>query len=284
MAKTAARRSGITLFAALAVLAACERPKPEPAQQAPSEPVAAPPPAPVLSTPAALSRADLLVALSRAASDYAAGAEADTNLAGRTFVIRLPFGCFGPGPNSPPPKADGLARWTWSKDGSSIRLAATPADWTRSPLVLAPGAEPPWDGVEGFWIERPWLLSDKCPEPAAPARTTPPESSVPDVVAPAPMTAGLAAIQSAEGSRLGRREGKDYSFAIRGSGNAPPPLPLQGYRLVLEGRIGAFPDGAAVRCTSAGPDHHPICLAAVQLDVVAFEDAAGVRLSEWRPG
>lgn len=259
---------------AVTLLAGCDRP--EPARPAPApapRPAAAPPP---VTAPAALTRADILSALAKAASDHAAGGKPDTALAGRTFAIRLPFGCWGPEPAGA--AKDGLAHWTWSKDRNSIRLTASPADWGRSPLLVPAGVEPPWDGVEGFWIARPWLTSDACPAAQAAAAGAPPLA-----LAPAPMTMGLAAILSPEGSRLGRRDGEAYSFVIRGEGETPPALPIGGYRLVLEGRIRTFPDGSPVRCTSDSPDRRPVCLAAVQLDVVAFEDAAGGRLSEWRP-
>ena len=48
--------------------------------------------------------------------------------------------------------------------------------------------------------------------------------------------------------------------------------------------MAAFADGRAVRCRAAGPDQRPICIGAVQLDRVAFEDAQGAVLSEWRGG
>lgn len=266
------RRAALIATAA-ALLAGCDRP--EPARPAPA-PAPRPAPPPQVTAPAALTRADILSALAKAASDHAAGGKLDTALAGRTFAVRLPFGCFGP--ETAEAAKDGLAHWTWSKDRSSIRLSASPADWGRSPLLIPAGAEPPWDGVEGFWIARPWLMSDACPA-AQPPPSTP---SLPPPAA-APMTMGLAAILSPEGSRLGRREGEAYSFVVRGEGETPPTLPIGGYRLVLEGRIRTFPDGSPVRCTSDSPNRRPVCLAAVQLDVVAFEDANGARLSEWRP-
>ena len=58
-----------------------------------------------------------------------------------------------------------------------------------------------------------------------------------------------------------------------------------GYRVVLEGRFASFPDGRAIRCRAASIDQRPVCIAAVQLDRVAFEDgSSGTVLSEWRPG
>lgn len=280
-------KAGLLAIAALG-LAQCDRDRAEPT------PAPTPPPAPI-AAPTELSRAEMIAALARAASAFAAGADpsAASGLAGRTFRVRLPFGCAGPASEGGA-VADGLAGWTWAEDRQSLNLSARPVDWSDSPLVSPPGADPDWDGVEGFWIARPWLSQDACPAPVE--RLAPPEpvapapdaEETPDPVAAAPtpaspQTMGLAAIRAADSSRLGRREGEAYRFVVRGTGDAPPVPPMQGYRLVLGGRIGAFPDGRAVRCTSRTADQRPVCVAAVELDVVAFEDASGARLSEWRP-
>jgi hypothetical protein len=71
---------------------------------------------------------------------------------------------------------------------------------------------------------------------------------------------------------------------VRGEGDQPPAAPVQGYRLVLEGRMAAFADGRAIRCRSDMRDQRPVCIGAFQLDRVAFEDTDGKMLSEWRGG
>lgn len=277
MTKEASAHASVLI--AMLMAAGCERPTEPPAAKTPAPPPVSAPTLPV-PTPKALNRAELIAALDRAASDHAAGAASNLGIAGRSVVLRLPFGCGGPEPADAAP-ADGLARWTWTPDRSAIRLSVTSADWTRSPLVLSPGAEPAWDRVDGFWIARPWLSAEACPAIAPTAEATAEPGERPGA---APMTAGVAVILSTEGSRLGRRDARGgYSFLIRGADNKPPETSLQGYRLVLEGRVGAFADGQPVRCTAGGPDVRPVCVAAVQLDVVAFEDAKGGRLSEWRP-
>ena len=95
---------------------------------------------------------------------------------------------------------------------------------------------------------------------------------------------GLASVFEADGSRLGRRNGRAYEHTVRGVDDQPAVAPVQGYRLVLEGRLAAFPEGRSIRCRGSGPDQRPVCIAAVQIDRVAFEDAAGALLSEWRGG
>lgn len=265
------------VLALLLGLAGCERAE---APAAPAAKAPAPPPVIAVPPPSALARADLLAALDKAAAEPAPAGPIQPGLVGRTFVLRLPFGCYGGKDDGA--GRDGLASATWSKDRSSLRLSVKPADWAKSPLVLAAEAEPAWDGVDGYWIARPWLTAESCPT-AAPAPADPDmETSAAPPPVPSPMTAGLAVILKAEGSRLGRRSDA-YSFVVRGADGQPPQVPAGGYRLVLEGRVDGFPDGSSVRCLTESPDRRPVCVAAVQLDVIAFEDAAGVRLSEWRP-
>lgn len=287
----AGHRAGVNLMAATAALALAQ------CDRRPAEPVTAPvaPEPASIAAPAQLSRADLIAAVARAASAYAAGADpsAASGLTGRTFRVRLPFGCAGPAADG---AGTGVAAWRWAADRRSLRLSVQPLDWSRSPLVTPPEAAPAWDGVDGFWIDRPWLATETCPAPVerlvAPAAVESGDepapsgkaASLPRAPEPSPQTVGLAAIRAADSSRLGRRDGAAYAFTVRGVGEAPPVPSAAGYRLVLSGRVGAFPGGRAVRCTADSPDRRPVCVVAVVLDGVAFEDAAGARLSEWRPG
>lgn len=267
------------------LLAGCERETPAP------DGTPAPVQNPVPVAPTALGRAEIVAALALAASAHAAGAEPGdaATIAGRTFSIRLPFGCFGPAgePGSQGLSGDGLAGWRWDEDRRAQVLSLTPADWTRSDDLLAPDADPDWERVDGYWIARPWLADETCPaatlaRPQA-EREVDDAETTPARPAPAPFTAGLAAIRTEEASRLGRGDGEPYRFVVRGEGEAAPSVPEGGYRVLLEGRIGAFPDGHPVRCSSEGPNSRPVCIAAIVLDRVAFEAADGQQLSEWRP-
>ena len=269
------RPSVVALAASTLVLAACQREQaatpvaPEPAPATP--PVVAVAPAPTLD------RAGLLQAMDVAASAYAAGQDpGGASLSGRRFVVRQAFGCTGP---TPPPADDatgnGLAAWSRAPQRGTVQLTLAPGDWTHSPLIA--GGADTWEAAEGFWLPRPWLRADGCP-----GAQGDPLASGPG--APSPQTVGLAAVFDEGGSRLGRRNGRAYSFTVRGDGDQPPTAPAGGYRLVLEGRMTAFADGRAIRCRAASPDQRPVCIGAVQLDRVAFEDAAGAVLSEWRPG
>lgn len=294
-------RSSLCSLLALAaagslLLAGCKRAPPEPPPPTPPAPVAeAPPAAPPAAT---LSRAELLSAMEAEAAAYSAGRPgAGETLAGRRFVVRQAFGCEGPAADGPA----GLARWTPTKDGEGIEFALSPADWSSHPVFT--GVTPAWEAVEGFWLARPWLPDEACPprlaraEPLTSDAPTPKEAkaaapSAPSPAAeapaatpeaPSPQTAGLAAVFAHGGSRVGRRDGKPFAFTLRDE-PAPPAAPADGFRLVLEGRLTAFPDGRAIRCQQPSPDVRPVCIAAAELDRVAFEAADGRLLREWRPG
>lgn len=258
------------------LLLSCQReaeaPAPAPAEAPVVEDV---PAAPVLN--ASLDRRALLTAVGRAASDYAAGAAAaPETLVGRPFDVSLAFGCEGAEAAPVEDAGDGLARWFRDGDPATVRLSLTPGDWTRSALI-AGADQDTWDAVEGFWISRPWMSAEGCPAGAAD-----PLASGPG--APSPQTVGLAAVFEKDGSRLGRRNGRAYAHVVRSAGDRPPTPPEAGYRVRMQGRIAAFPDGRAIHCRAARPDQRPVCVAAVQLDRVAFQTAAGEVLSEWRPG
>ncbi|HBV12336.1 MAG TPA: hypothetical protein DEB60_04335 [Brevundimonas sp.] len=86
------------------------------------------------------------------------------------------------------------------------------------------------------------------------------------------------------GSRLGRRQGQAYVHVIRGDKGVDPTPAPGGYALRLEGRLTAFADGKAVHCVQKDAESRPVCVAALRLDRLAFEDGAtGALLSEWRP-
>ena len=290
MSITTTRLAPIALAAALPVLTSCQKPS-EPA--APEAPAPAPPTVVLDST---LNRAALLAALSEARTATADGRPRDAALSGRTVSVRLPFGCDGAG--STEQAQPGLPTLARGDDGS-LMLKVLPEDLAASDLVVTPGADgaatpSPWEAVEGFWIARPWSGLDACRpgEPALMAVQTAEETEAEDelkvggIASPAgtERTSGLAAVFETGGSRLGRRQGQAYVHVIRGDKGVDPTPAPGGYALRLEGRLTAFADGKAVHCVQKDAESRPVCVAALRLDRLAFEDGAtGALLSEWRP-
>ena len=292
--------ASVAVLAALPLLVWCQRPS----EPAPS-PAPAPSPTPTVVIDSTLNRAALLAALTEAGSALADGRDRDAGLNGRTVSVRLPFGCGGRA-SADGATAAGLPRLVRNPDGG-LTLTVTPEDLKARIAAdgVAPTAETSldqWDAIEGFWIARPWSGADACPARAVAATTpvaTPEaakveadrskpakaavEASPPVQILPE-RTAGLAAVVEADASRLGRRQGQAYAHVIRGEkGAAATPAP-GGYALRLEGRLTTFADGKAVKCVQRDVESRPVCVAALRLDRLAFEDGAtGALLSEWRP-
>jgi len=259
-------------------LGACNRqpaPPPEPVGVAPPKPLPAPLP------PPAVSRNELLAAIGAARAAYAAGQpDASPGLSGRRFTLRQAFGCAALGTTSAP--TAGVANWTWGKDQKTFEVSLTPADWTSAPALEG---ETTWEAAEGYWLTRPWLQAEGCPAPRASIPAPPVDGATPRpavALTPTPLNSGLAAVFAKDSSRVSRRDGKPFTLTVRSeSPLAPPP---NGYRLVVEGRFAAFSDGRAIRCTAPDADQAPVCVAAAEVDRVAFEDADGKVLKEWRQG
>jgi hypothetical protein len=235
----------------------------------------APPPLPSLALPPPpLTRSEIVQDAKAAASAYAMGAKptlTKSPLIGRSFTVRIPFGCGGPGAASPTAQADVELDPTTS----ALKLTARPATWTTLPALADVPKADKIETVEGFWIPRPWMDSEACP----PNRDTP----LPATPTPAAaQTVGLARIFEKGGSRVLMRNDRPYQFVRRVSKDDAALLGHT-YRLVLEGRLVGFGDGRAAHCWSESADHRPICLYAVEYSRVAFEDAdSGETLAEWR--
>jgi hypothetical protein len=258
-------------------LAACEGPgapvapgpDPETAPSVDGEPASSPP---------VLGRAELLSAVAAAASDTAGGVArtGPSGLNGRQFSLKIAFGCLGE--DTPPPGLDpvrdGVVRWSRPADRENLRLSLSPADWSDGD----PSGSPPpgFDGVEGVWIPNPWILGEGCPAPGLPMMD--------ERVARIDPRVGLAMLRAEGASRLGRAGAGDFSHLVRGQDGAPTPAPGAGYRLVIEGRLTAWAEGRVIRCRVIRADEPPVCVIGATVDKIAFEEATGSRLSEWRPG
>lgn len=255
--------AALALVLSSACTPASESPERPPAPR-PKTPVASP----ILATPPPMGRAGLLAAAGQAASATAAGARypgAVRALDARRFVLRLPFGCWGPGP------ADARLGYTVDAARGVLRLTARAETWTDAPFAAPLSAGQTVESVEGFWVSRPWTVSETCPAPSPAQAVDAP---------PYPETFGVAQVFAKDGSRLLRRGGRPYETTVKLAEGEPPGV--GGYRLVLEGRLAGGPDHRPIVCRSDHPDRRPTCLARVELDRVAFEDAGGKTLAEWR--
>ena len=289
-------RLSLAGLACMPWLAGCKPAQPAPAPR-PAPPIVQTAEAPRPMTPSALDRAGLLQALDLAASSYASGRPTTgDDFAGRRFVLREAFGCEGPAPAATP----GLAQWAWGRDRRSIEITLTPLDWSRDAIFSGAGSR--WEAVEGFWIARPWMRDPGCAAPPAVATPAPPSQTAdglmavgaappsteygttPQPAAATPQVAGLASVFEEGGSRVGRRDGKPFTFTLRPENDGALAAPAHGFRLVIEGRLTVFPTGLAVRCQATSVDVRPVCFVAGEVDRVAFEDADGKLLREWRPG
>lgn len=250
--------------------------EPAPRLPTPTAPVPeAAPPKPVPPAPLPpLDRWQMLTAAAIAA-DAVAGGQAlpddDKALVGRSFTLRLPFGCAGP---TPPAKSDGeaaepWASWRYDARSSALRLRAQPERWGDADWIAALAPDMAIDAVEGFWIERPWTRSERCPaaaagpEPAAAARTV-----------------AIAQFFAPDAPRTLRRGSRPYSVTVRT--NEPVADAPRQYDLVISGRVSGFADGQPVHCRDNGGSVPPTCVIAVEYARIAFEDPkSGETLADW---
>lgn len=242
---------------------------------------------------AVMDRAALLQAVSQARSAAAVGADdrdAQRQLDGKQFEVRIRFGCRGPAPSPD----DASLGWTFDAKKRVLRIRATPTVDAADPAI-ASATPDNIEAVEGFWIPRPWVLLPVCPapapqpQPAAEGQSSPPKKDAKPQPSPEPR--GQASIEvlprvaiaqffTAEDARTRRRDHRPYEAvktieegAEVGSG---------GFNLVLSGRLRAIGDGRVIRCNAAAPDRPPDCVISSRVDRVRFEQpTSGEVLAEW---
>lgn len=237
----------------------------------PAPPVATPvvtpvpqPTAPIEVTKRTFGRADLIALASGAADAFAAGRPMPSDVLaadGRLFELRLPFGCNGPATAD----SDATARWRYDEQAKALRVHVAPTEWVAADWLSTPS--PAVEGIEGFWITRPWTSSEACPVDAS----HPPTGTQP-VTLPG-QTLAIAQIFTSEDTRQGRRDGTPFETVKK---IAPDALDTsQGFQLRLRGRIARVPGGGPILCRQpAGPEQRPICLLAAALDDVAIINPA----------
>lgn len=279
--------SCVALILGSSLMAACQV-REEPAEdnlgdvgnlvaKVPSLPVAEPP----------LDRQGLIMAIARAASAAAVGADdkdAQRDLAGDRFEIRIRFGCQPAAAGAKAPRS-----WTFDEQKRVLRFRVLP-DYSALPAQLEPLVGDGFEAVEGFWIDRPWILSANCPVvPAAEAAEEkddrPKEATKPPAAGsePSPGAWGVGIVQfySATDARTTRRSGRAYEATKTLAETESPSA--NGYNLVLAGRLARLPNGRVIVCAPVAPDQPPTCTVSVQFDRVWIEEPASkALLAEWR--
>lgn len=221
-----------------------------------------------------LDRAQLLAATAAAADATASGKPLpvrNTGLVGRSFVIRLPFGCRGPLTDM---ESD-WAGWSYDPKTEALKLRAQSAIWSDMPWVKAIAGETPFEAVEGFWIRWPWTSAESCPDGSSeePMDRT---SGISER-----QTVGIAQFFVPGGPRTMRRGPRPYAVTLKADEDIAAK-PRQ-YHLLVSGRVTGFVDGQSIHCWNEADDLRPVCLIAAEFSRVAFENAAdGSLVSEWR--
>ncbi|MGA0603804.1 hypothetical protein ACO2Q3_24065 [Caulobacter sp. KR2-114] len=264
----------IALIVALMVVASVVTRRPPRTEPPPSPIATSAAPATSAAAPTVLGRTELIAAANAAAVAYAAGLAPDRGkdpLVGRAFRLRIPFGCDGPQLGT----GSAQAHFELDPTNGAKTLVAQPSEWSGLPIFQGTPDVARAESVEGFWIPRPWMILDTCPprrDAPLPATPTPPASQ----------TLGLAEFFAKGSARTQRHASTPYQTVWKPKGEAPGKDAPTSFELVLEGRVDGFADGRALRCWSESADHRPICIFAVSVSRVAFEDAAGHQIAEWR--
>lgn len=232
-----------------------------------------------------MDRAALLIEVAKAASAAALGrndANEKSGLDGKMFEVRIRFGC--PSPNEPDrtDQDQVRARSTFAEPFSvgfeeasrrlSIRAAPdlTMTDWPADEAIEA---------VEGFWMYRPWLLTDGCPQ--SPPPSEPEAPNLPSDLLPGQgQRVGLAQFFTSLDARTARRKDRPYEVTKTLPENGAPST--AGYNLVLSGRLREAPDGKVISCSVISANQPPKCIVASEFDRVRIEDASSKEiLAEW---
>ena len=222
-----------------------------------------PPEAPVPTVAdVALERGDIIRLANEAADAASGGPAVQDPLEGRRFILRIPFGCFGPTSDSAAQNAN------YTVEDQVLRVRVLAQDWTALPWIANETSQPDVVAAEGFWIPRPWTRSEACPpgdgEPVADV------SSI-----------GIVQLFDSDSSRIGQRRGRALEATMPiDVGNAGV---VKGLKLVLSGRVAPWPGTReTVRCNAAKAFERPVCLVGAKLDSISIENIeSGEQLADW---
>lgn len=219
-----------------------------------------------------LNRQQLLRAFSAAADAVASNQplpKDNASLVGKSFAIRLPFGCSGPMAED----AKDWAGWSYNPRTKALKLMARPEIWDAAPWVRNLAGQLPFDAAEGFWIRRPWTSSQACPADPSLEATGGGSGATRN-------TAGIVQFFSPGSPRTLRRGGRPYAVTVKSKEDIA--VGPRDYGLLISGKVVGFADGQPIHCLNEAADLVPACLIAVEFGRIAFEDIAnGDILSEW---
>lgn len=242
---------------------------------------------------APLDREALLLAIARAASDTALGRDQSAtqrDLDGSRFALRMRFGCH----NDRPVPGRGLI---FDEKRHKLELGVDNEISAETPLVRDLH-ENGYEAIEGFWVPHPWLLAADCrqahPGAEAPEVDAKPAADLKPVQAgsiagsgaesgdasPGERRIGIAQFFTPADTRTHRRAGRGYTVTkVIPDGEGPN---LEGYDIVLTGRLRRLASGRVIACINRGPSAPPDCLVSVQFDSVAFvHPGTGAVLAQW---
>jgi hypothetical protein len=277
----------VILIAGTAAIAACQPGTERASNSAEVTPdEAAQTPFPVAEPP--MGRGGLLRAVAEVASEAALGREAaelQDRLDGTRFEVRIRFGCA----SAAQPSNSGDAPFSVRFDTKlrALRVRAKPDITLDDPDIAALAGEE-IEAVEGFWMYRPWLLADGCPEAlsrSAASSSASAPSSRGEAAAPTAgwghsPRVGLASFFTSEDSRAGRRNERAYEATKVLAEDERPSV--QGYNLVLSGRLRKLPAGQVIRCRLVSPSLPPECVVSAAFDRVRIEmPGTNALLAEW---
>lgn len=275
-------RSAIAALAGLCLLSGCNRSEHReaaPAVATESAPAIAPA-LPVIEP--ALDRKSLLLAILEASSNAALGKidqEAQRKLDGKRFALRLRFGCQGPAT-----KSDASPR-SWRLDEKrNVQSFRIGLDFGKDAELVQAIEPEAFEAVEGFRIERPWLLEAACPQapnPVAPeatetataAKSQPAEPAAEPPASTTGPQIGIAQFFTETDTRTHRRDNRDYrATKALAEGEL---VSRAGYDLVISGRLRRLPDGRVIACEGRGGARPPDCIVSAEFEEVAIEPPGG---------
>ncbi len=214
-----------------------------------------------------MDREQLLGAVTQAASDFATGVDDGSSqkaLADKKFEFRLRFGC-----GQPADVASSPFGWSFDEATGTLKARATPTLTANDDAVKAVAGDA-FESVEGFWLQRPWVLAAACPSEQAPAPT------------PNVHSVGIAQFFTDSGTRTMRRSGRPYQTTQK---IADGKAPAGGFDLVLAGRLVALPNGRVIACTPSTGGGRPVCVVSVEFGTVSIERAdTHEQLAQWGSG